>query len=70
MGLDLGPNCLQSLSADNKICDFLKKIFQEHYQSVSLDPDQAQHIVGPDHGPNGLAKVSSRQRNLALAGKK
>ena len=44
-----------------------KKFFQEYHPSVnSLDPDQAQHRVGPDLGPNCLQKLSvetlSRQR--------
>ena len=39
--------------------------------SNSLDPDQAQHFVGPDLGPNCLQRLSavSRQQKLALAGK-
>ena len=28
------------------------EFFQEYHQSVSLDPDQAQHLVGPDLCPN------------------
>ena len=38
--------------------------------SNSLDPDQAQHHVGPDQGPNCLQRLSaddtSRQRFNAL----
>ena len=34
--------------------------------SISLDPDQAQHYVGPDLGPNCLQRIladnTSRQR--------
>ena len=38
---------------------FVKKFFQEHY--VYIDPDQDQHSVGPDLGPNCLfAKSDSR----------
>ena len=39
--------------------------------SYSLDPDQAQHFVGPDLGPNCLQWLSavSRQQKSALAGK-
>ena len=36
---------------------FFKKLFQEHYQSIKLDPDQDQHS-GPDLGPNGLQRLS------------
>ena len=37
------------------------KIFQENYHLVSnsLDPDQAQHFVGPDLGPNRLKQLSA-----------
>ena len=32
----------------------------------SLDPDQAQHVVGPDLGPNCLQlKASSRRQKLS-----
>ena len=36
--------------------NFLKKFFQEHYQSDtnSLDPDQDRHFVGPGLDPNCL----------------
>ena len=34
------------------------KIIQEYHQSVnSLNPDQAQHFVGPDLGPTLFPKV-------------
>ena len=36
---------------------FWKNSFWNYYQqSVSLDPDQAQHFVGPDLGPNCLQR--------------
>ena len=40
---------------------FIKKFFQEYPQSVSnsLEPDQAQHFVGPDLGPNCLQSLSA-----------
>ena len=45
---------------------FSKKIFQEHYQCVnSLDPDQNQHFVGPDLGPNCLQRLSADNKVLA-----
>ena len=39
--------------------NFFKKFFQEYHQSVSnsLDPDQGQHFVGPDLGPNCLQRL-------------
>ena len=47
--------------------NFFEKFFREYQQDVnSLDPDQAQHFVGPDLGPNCLQRLSaddtSRQR--------
>ena len=33
--------------------------FQYHRVSNSLDPDQAQHFVGPDLGPNCLQRLSA-----------
>ena len=66
VGPDLGPNCFQRLSADDKSLltffkiNFFKKIFQEHYQSVKhLDLDQDQHSVGPDLGPNCSQRLSA-----------
>ena len=51
---------------------FSKLTFSKNYFRItirvsnSLDPDQAQHVVGPDLGPNCLQKLSaddtSRQR--------
>ena len=38
--------------------NFFIKFFQEHYQSVTcLDPDEDQHTVGPDLGPNSLQRL-------------
>ena len=45
--------------------DFFKINFFEKFSedtirvSNSLDPDQAQHFVGPDLGPNCLQKLSA-----------
>ena len=33
--------------------------FQYHPGEKSLDPDQAQHFVGPDLGPNCLQRLSA-----------
>ena len=53
VGPDLGPNCLQRLSADDNF--FLKNSFRNTFiVSKSLDPDQDQLSVGPDLGPNCL----------------
>ena len=39
---------------------FFKKFFQECHQSVKqFDPDQAQHFIGPDLGPNCLQRLSA-----------
>ena len=38
---------------------FLEIFFQEYYQSVSLDSDQAQRFVGPGLGPNYLQRLSA-----------
>ena len=58
MGLDLCPNCLQRLSADDK-----KKIQEHLYHfmrvSNSLDPDQNQHSEGPDLDPKCLQRLSA-----------
>ena len=41
---------------------FLKKSFGNISRvSSSLDPDHARHFVGPDLGPNLIAKVISRR---------
>ena len=37
--------------------------------SNSLDPDQAQHFVRPDLGPNFLQRFSAGEKKLPLAGK-
>ena len=38
--------------------NFFEKFFHEYHQSVkNLDPDQAQHFVGPDLGPKCLQKL-------------
>ena len=34
-------------------------IFQYYLVSKSLDPDQVQHFVGPDLGPNCLQRLSA-----------
>ena len=45
-------------SADFFKINFLKKFFQEHHQvSNILDPDQDQHCVVPDLGPNCLQRL-------------
>ena len=42
-----------------KINSFIK-FFHDHYQNVKqLDPDQVQHSVGPDLGPNCLQRLSA-----------
>ena len=52
--------------------NFLKKIFQDHYQSVKwLDEDQDRDFVGPDLGPNCLQRVmSSRAATFTKFGKR
>ena len=52
----LGTN-LTPASADffSKLYKFVKKLFQEHYQSVK----QFGHFVGPDLGPNRLQRLSA-----------
>ena len=49
--------------------DFLKKIIQENYQSVSngLETDQDRHHVGPDLGPNCLQKLTTDSKGRASA---
>ena len=49
--------------------NFFIKLFQEHYQSHSLDPDQDRHSVSLDLDPNLLAEVISRGQKLPLARK-
>ena len=48
-------------SADFFQNELFQKFFQEHYQRLSngLDPDQDQHFVGPDLGPNCLQRLSA-----------
>ena len=47
-------------SADFSKLTFLKNSFKNTIRmSNSLDPDQAQHFVGPDLGPNCLQKLSA-----------
>ena len=51
--------------------NFSEKICQEYHEMLnSLDPDQAQQVVGPDLGPNCLQRLSAddsgRQRVKAL----
>ena len=44
---------------------FTKNFFQEHYYikvSNGLDPDQDQHFVCPDLGPNFLQRLSTDDR--------
>ena len=40
----------------------LKNVFQEHYQSVKQDPDQARNSTRPDLGPNCLQRLSLIRR--------
>ena len=69
---DLGPNCLQRLSANtsrNFFCCLLiffqNNFYQKHYfkniirASNSLDPDLALHFVRPDLDPNCLQRLST-----------
>ena len=42
---------------------FFKKFFQEHYQSVSLVPDQDRRSVGPDLGPYCLQRLSADDKS-------
>ena len=74
VGPDLGPNCLQKLSADMfklfltyysgdlfscRLLIFFKH-FQKFLSGIPSDcPDQAQHFVGPDPGPNCLQRLSA-----------
>ena len=69
---DLGPNCLQRLSADTSRISFCRLLifFQNNFvqknyfkniirASNSLDPDPAQHFVRPDLDPNCLQRLST-----------
>ena len=48
---------------------FSKNSFRNTFKvSNSLDPDQAQHFVGPDLGPNCLQRLSAD--NTTIIGKK
>ena len=46
--------------------NFFEKFFQGCHQSVSnsLDPDQYQHSVSPDLGPDCLQRVSRKELNV------
>ena len=46
---------------------FFKKLFQEHFQSDHLDPDQDRHFVGPDLGPNCLHRLSADDNSSQLS---
>ena len=46
-------------SADFFQNQLFEKFFQEYRVSNSLDPDQAQHFVGPDLSTNCLQKLSA-----------
>ena len=58
VGPDLGPNCLQRLSADDK--SLQRNTIK---MSNSLDSDQARHFVRPDLGPNCLQKLSADDKS-------
>ena len=50
------------LSADFFKINFVEKFFQEyHHSDKQLDPDLAQHSVGPHLDPKLFAKVFNRQ---------
>ena len=44
--------------------NFFEKFFPEYNQSVSLDPDQAQHFVRPDLGINCLQRLSADNTSM------
>ena len=46
VGPDLGPNCLQRLSADDKSCRFRYSFRNTIRMSNGLDPDQDRRSVG------------------------
>ena len=48
-----------------KINFFQKKISNTTRVSTDLDPDQDQHSVGPDLGPNCLQKLSANDKVTA-----
>ena len=63
---DLGPNCLQRLSADNtrKYFFFQNQLFENSFRNAiivsnSSDSDQARHFVRPDLDPNCLQRLSA-----------
>ena len=59
VGPDLGPTCLQRLSADKFVQNqlFLKNSFRNTIKvTKSLDPDRARRFAGPDLGPNCLKR--------------
>ena len=54
------------LSADFFKINFFEKLFQEHITirvSNGLGPDQDQHPVGPDLGPNCLQRLSADNKS-------
>ena len=52
---------------------FSKNLFRGHYQSVKqfkkMDPDQDQHSVHPELGPNCLQRLSADIKNHHKQGK-
>ena len=47
--------------------DSFKKFFHDYHQCQnSLDPDQAQHFVGPDLGSNCLERLSADNQSTCL----
>ena len=46
----------------------MQDFFNSIRVSNSLDPDQAQHFVWPDLGPNYLQRLSAVKKKLPLAG--
>ena len=49
---------------------FSKKSFRNTIRvSSCLDPDQAQHFVGPDLGPNCLQRLSADEKSCQWRGK-
>ena len=45
-----------------KFLNLTKPYRKLYYQSVSLDPDQAQQSVGPDLGPNYLIRLTAEDQ--------
>ena len=54
-------------------CTFSKQILSQTLSSIResnyLDPDQDQHIVSPDLGPNCLQRLSTDDKSFHLQGK-